>query len=135
MERLVVADTDVIIDYFSSSEPTAQAVASLIRADRLALTSITVFELYAGVMGTKRLGQIDSLVSLAKVFSFGIEDALAAVGIYNDLKREGKLIGLQDILVAGVCLARKKPLLTRNKDHFSRISALKLVDILANSRS
>lgn len=130
MERLVVADTDAIIDYFSSSEPTAIAVSRLLRTDSLALTTITVFELYAGVTGKKRIEQIVSLVSLSKVFSFRVEDALAAVGIYNDLKKAGKLIGIQDILVAGVCLARKKSLLTRNKDHFSRISALKLAEIL-----
>ena len=126
MERLVVADTDVIIDFFSGSEPFAQMIADLIQKDRLALTSITVFELYAGVSGPKRLDQIDDLVSLAKVFSFGTEEALAAVGIYNKLKKEGKLIGIQDILIAGVCLARKQPLLTRNRDHFSRISGLRL---------
>jgi tRNA(fMet)-specific endonuclease VapC len=126
MEGFVVADTDVIIDFFSGSEPFAKIVAQLIREDRLALTSITVFELYAGVTGPKRLDQIDNLVSLIKVFPFGTEDALAAVGIYNDLKRVGKLICIQDILIAGVCLARRRPLLTRNRGHFSRIPHLKL---------
>jgi len=129
MEHLLIADTDVIIDYFSGSEPFAGMVAGLIQKDSLALTSITVFELYAGVTGAKRLGQIDSLVSLAPVFPFGTEDAMAAVGIYNDLKKEGKLIGIQDILIAGICVARKLPLLTRNTDHFSRIPALKLPKI------
>jgi tRNA(fMet)-specific endonuclease VapC len=126
MEGFVVADTDVIIDFCSGSEPFAKIVAQLIREDRLALTSITVFELYAGVTGPKRLDQIDNLVSLIKVFPFGTEDALAAVGIYNDLKRVGKLICIQDILIAGVCLARRRPLLTRNRGHFSRIPHLKL---------
>lgn len=126
MERLVVAATDVIIDFFSGSEPFAQIVDNLIRKDRLALTSISVFELYAGVLGSKRLGQIDDLVSALTVFSLRTADALAAVGIYNDLKRGGHLIGIQDILIAGICIARKRPLLTRNTDHLSRIPALKL---------
>lgn len=126
MERLVIADTDVIIDFFSGSEPFAKMIANLIQEDRLALTSITVFELYAGVSGSKRLEQIDHLVSLTKVFPVRTEEALAAAGIYNKLKNQGKLIGIQDILIAGVCLARKHPLLTRNRDHFSRVSGLKL---------
>jgi tRNA(fMet)-specific endonuclease VapC len=96
------------------------------RKDRLALTAMTVFELYAGVTGSKRLDQIDNLISLTKVFALGAEEALTAVGIYNSLKREGKLIGIQDVLIAGVCLARGRPLLTRNRDHFSRITDLKL---------
>jgi predicted nucleic acid-binding protein len=126
MDHLIIADTDVIIDYFSGTEPFASAVADLIRTDSLALTSITVFELYAGVTGAKRLSQIDHLISVALVFPFGTEDAVAAVGIYNDLKKAGKLIGIQDILIAGVCLARERPLMTRNTHHFSRIPALKL---------
>lgn len=126
MERLIVADTDVIIDFFSGRAPFAQMVADLIQADRLALSSISVFELYAGVSGSKRLDQIDSLVSLVRVMSFGTEEALAAVGIYNALKKTGKLIGIPDILIAGVCIARKQPLLTRNRDHFSRIPDLKV---------
>jgi len=40
MESLVIADTDVVIDYFSGSEPIAGLVADLIRNDSLALTSI-----------------------------------------------------------------------------------------------
>lgn len=75
MERILVADTDVIIDFFSGTEPFAQTIADLIEDDSLALTSITVFELYAGVIGSRRLGQIDNLVSIAKVFYFGTEDA------------------------------------------------------------
>ena len=126
MERFVVADTDVIIDFFSGSEPFAQAVADLLRKDCLALTAITVFELYAGVLGAKRLGQIDDLISVVTVLSLGMEEALAAVAIYNDLKRGGQLIGIQDILIAGTCIARKRPLLTRNMEHFSRIPALNL---------
>lgn len=50
MERILVADTDVIIDFFSGTEPFAQTIADLIEDDSLALTSITVFELYAGVI-------------------------------------------------------------------------------------
>ncbi|MHC1725486.1 MAG: type II toxin-antitoxin system VapC family toxin [Syntrophobacteraceae bacterium] len=127
MEHLVIADTDVIIDYFSARETFSKMAAELILKDSLALTSITVFELYAGVAGARRLAQIDNLVALVPVFPFRTEDALAAVGIYNDLKKRGKLIGIRDILIAGICISRKAPLLTGNKDHFSRIHALKLL--------
>jgi predicted nucleic acid-binding protein len=37
------------------------------------------------------------------------------------------LIGLADILSAGICLSNELPLLTRNVDHFNRIEGLKLV--------
>jgi predicted nucleic acid-binding protein len=65
-------------------------IAGLIKKDLLALTSITVFELYAGVSGSKRRGQVYDLISLARIFPLGTEDALASVGIYNRLKKDGK---------------------------------------------
>lgn len=126
METLVIADTDVVIDFFSGVEPIASTVTELILADVLSLTSITVFELYAGITGKKRLKQIDDLISILPVFSLEKNEARTAARIYNDLKKIGKLIGNQDILIAAICITHNLPLLTRNTEHFSRISLLKL---------
>ena len=126
METIVIADTDVVIDFFSGTEPASTAISDLIRRDKLALTSVTLFELYAGIIGKKRLAQIDDLVSVIPVFSLDKKEAETAAMIYNELKQTGNLIGNQDILIAGICIARDLPLITRNTAHFSRISRLKL---------
>lgn len=127
MEHRVVGDTEVVIDYFSGKEPSAGKVAELIARDVLELTAVTVFELYAGILGRKRLEQIDDIVSLAGILPLDTDSAVAAVGVYNKLKRAGQLIGIQDILIAGICLAAQRPLLTRNTEHFSRIPNLELI--------
>ncbi len=126
METIVIADTDVVIDFFSGAEPAASSIANLIQGERLALTSVTVFELYAGITGKKRLKQIEDLISVTPVFPLGRSDAEVAARIYNELKKSGKLIGNQDILIAGICIAHKIALFSKNTDHFSRISHLKL---------
>jgi len=54
LDTTVIADSDVIIDFFAGSEPSASTIATLIGADYLALTAITVFELSAGIIGKKR---------------------------------------------------------------------------------
>ncbi len=126
METIVIADTDVVIDFFSGTEPVSTTISDLIRRDKLALTSVTLFELYAGIIGKKRLAQIDDLVSVIPVFSLDKKEAETAAMIYNELKQTGDLIGNQDILIAGICIARDLPLITRNTAHFSRISRLKL---------
>jgi predicted nucleic acid-binding protein len=51
LEPIVIADTDVVIDFFSRAEPGASIITKLIQGDRLALTSVTIFELFAGVTG------------------------------------------------------------------------------------
>jgi len=45
------------------------------------------------------------------------------------LEAEGLPIGMADYLIAGICLSRSAELLPRNRDHFSRIGALKLSDL------
>jgi predicted nucleic acid-binding protein len=54
-DHLIILDTDVIIDFFSGTSPGAQVVSELISPKRAALTSISVFELYAEIEGKKRL--------------------------------------------------------------------------------
>ncbi len=126
MEKIVIADTDVIIDFFSGAEPAASTIEQLILQDRLALTSITVFELYAGIIGKKRIKQIDDLTSLLPVFSFEEKHAEISAEIYNELKKKGNLIGNQDILIAGICITYDIPIITRNRAHFSRIPRLRI---------
>ncbi len=126
MEKIVIADTDVIIDFFSGTEPSASAIEQLILQDSLALTSITVFELYAGITGKKRKKQIDDLTLILPVFPFEEKHAETAAEIYNELKKTGNLIGNQDILIAGICVAHDIPIITRNTNHFSRISQLRI---------
>ena len=126
MEPIVIADTDVVIDFFSGAEPAASIMTRLIEGDRLALTSVTIFELFAGITGTKRLTQIRNLIAAIPIFPLGKSEAEAGARIYNELKKGGNLIGNQDILIAGICIAQDVALFSKNKDHFSRISHLRL---------
>jgi predicted nucleic acid-binding protein len=126
LDTNVISDTDVVIDFFSGIEPIASTIAELIQSNRLALTSITLFELYAGIKGKRRVRQIDDVVSFIPVLPFEKQDAETAAKIYTELKQKGKLIGNQDILIAGICINHERPLITRNTEHFSRISNLQL---------
>lgn len=129
METIVILDTDVIIDFFSGIEPIASTAANLIKQDRLALTSVSVFELYAGITGKKRLKQIDDLIWAIPVLPLKKEDAKIASQLYTDLEKGGKLIGNQDILIAGICINHDTPLLTRNIKLFSIIPRLKIYEV------
>ena len=126
MESLVIADTDVIIDFFADKPPLAGDVEDLLREGRLALSALSVFELYAGIVGTKRLRQIEILLENLPVLPLDLMAAAYAGKIYTDSKARGATVGNQDILIAGTCLANSLPLLTRNSPHFSKIKGLVL---------
>lgn len=127
MEELIVADTDIIIDFFTNAPPFAQAVSKLIKENKLAITSVSVFELYAGITGKKRLKQIEYFVKNIYVYPLNLIEAAIAGKIFTELKANGSLIGNQDILIAGICIANSLPLLTRNVTHFEIIKDLKLI--------
>jgi predicted nucleic acid-binding protein len=59
--HLIAVDTDVIIDFFRDISPAAEVLSELISREQAALTAVSVFELYAGVEGAKRLREIETL--------------------------------------------------------------------------
>ena len=129
MAKPVVVDTDVLIDYFSGVSPSAEAVLRLIETDRLAVTSLTIFELYCGVQREELQQDIELLVNASRiVLALSIEAARRAAEQFRDLKRKGQVLPAPDLLVAGCCLAADLPLLTRNRQHFSRLTQLDLVE-------
>lgn len=126
-DGLIVIDTDVIIDFFRDISPAADVFAELISSDKAAMTAISVFELYAGIEGAKRLRQIETLVQRLTVFPLNIIEAAMGGKIYTQLKSRGKLIGTHDILIAAICIVNDLPLYTKNIAHFSEIKDIRLL--------
>jgi len=124
---LIVVDTDVIIDFFRDISPAVNVFAELISSGKAALTSISVFELYAGIEGAKRLRQIEILVQKITVLPLNVIEAAMGGRIYTQLKSRGKLIGTHDILIAAICIANDLPLYSKNISHFSEIKDIRLL--------
>ena len=125
--RLIVVDTDVIIDFFRDKSPAADVFAELISLEKAAMTAISVFELYAGIEGAKRLRQIENLVQELIILPLNTLEAAIAGRISTQLKSRGKLVGTQDILIAAICVANDLPLYTKNMAHFSLIKDIRLL--------
>ncbi len=125
--RLIVLDTDVVIDFFTGISPGAEGILKLISQEEAALTSISVFELYAGIEGKRRLGQIETFIRDLAILPLDVIEAALAGKIYTQLKSKGQLIGTLDILIAAVCLANGLPLYTKNVTHFSKIEDIQIL--------
>lgn len=124
---MIIVDTDVIIDFFSGISPGAEIVLKLISQEEAALTSVSVFELYAGIEGKRRLSQIEILIRDLTIFPLDVIEAAIAGRIYTQLKSKGQLIGTHDILIAAICLANDLPLYTKNMNHFSKIEDIQIL--------
>lgn len=126
---MIVADTDVLIDALAGREAASARVDEELERGRLATTSVTAFELLsgAGSAGTRR--KVEHLLAPLSLLPFDDRAADAAAEARRELESQGIPIGMADYLIAGICLSRSTALLTRNRDHFSRIPGLELGEL------
>lgn len=128
MDGCVVVDTDILIDYFAGVSPSAEAVERLLQQDRLVVTTPTLFELACGAQTHQQLQDLELLMRATQVVELDAVAALRAGAVYRGLKVKGQLIEIPDLLIAGCCLREDLPLLTRNVEHFRRVSELTLLE-------
>jgi predicted nucleic acid-binding protein len=124
---VILADTDVLIDYLNGISPMFEQVARSVETEQIATTAITVFELISGADEGKRGKATNVVARSLPVLSLNFPAAERAASIRRHLERTGKSIGMADSLIAGIALTNDLPLLTRNRAHFSRVPDLKLV--------
>lgn len=122
MDRgVMVVDTDALVD-FLEGEGAHVKVRALLRAGRLATTAVTVFEVWRGL-------ETDEARELARrafrgIRVYALTEAAAKRAAEVERKLKAIPIGERDLLIAGVCLAIGRPLLTGNVRHFRRVPGL-----------
>lgn len=129
---MIVADTDVLIDALRGRQPTTTRVAEALSAGALATTTITEFELLSGARDPSTREAVERLLAPLAILPFDSAAASSAAAIRRALQETGEPIGTADYLIAGICLARSLPLLTRNRRHFGRVPGLLLGELKAN---
>ncbi|MFB6286909.1 MAG: type II toxin-antitoxin system VapC family toxin [Candidatus Bipolaricaulia bacterium] len=123
----VVVDSDTLIDYFGGYSPLADAVERLIENDRLAVTTVTLFELASGAQSEAQRTDVETLTLASRLLPLDLPSAMRGGQLYRDLRATGNLLETADLLIAACCLSRGLPLLTRNRRHFERIADLRLL--------
>lgn len=122
MDRPVLVDTDVMVD-FLRGHPKAIACVSDCSA-RIALSTIVVAELYAGVKGKDEMQTLDNLVSLFRIVPVSREIARAG-GIYRQTYARSHGVGLADAIIAAAAESLHAELRTLNTKHFPMFKNLR----------
>ena len=123
---MIVADSDVLIDFLRGREPSTSRVALEIRAGRLATTAINEFELLSGGRSRPQREKTRRLLAALSILPLDSRAGRAAAAVRRELEAGGQGIATADYLIAGVCLSRSTILLTRNRSHFERVPGLML---------
>jgi predicted nucleic acid-binding protein len=123
---MIVADTDVLIDYLEDIEPGAPRVARELELGTLATTVVTRFELLAGARTDRQQRQCGDLLAALPCLLLNEQAADRAAEVRRLLEARGATIGMADSLIAGIVITHQGILLTRNRRHFERIPDLTL---------
>lgn len=123
---MIIADTDVLIDYLQGKGATADRVALELEHAQLYTTAVTRFELQAGARSPRQAKLLAQLLEALPCLPLDAAAADRAAEVRRTLERRGQPIGMGDSLIAGITLARKGILLTRNRQHFERVPGLSL---------
>ncbi len=130
VHALVVADSDLVIDFLRGRGPGAAALRRWLTEGRLRVTAVTVFELRVGTDYLERQAQLATLFA-RRTLPLDTLGALHAGEAHARLQAAGRGIGLKDSLQAGICKRFGLPLATRNTRHLERVEGLRLVSVEA----
>jgi predicted nucleic acid-binding protein len=123
---MMVADTDVLIDFLQGAEPAARRIGLELEHQALVTTVVTRFELLAGARHDRQRRLIAELLSALPCLPLDEAAADRAASVRQTLVANGIDIGMGDSLIAGIVLVHRRILLTRNRRHFERVPELSL---------
>ena len=121
MERSLLLDTDVLVDFFRGYKKAVSFVNSY--SSRIILSSIGVAELYAGVKEGAEQTSLENFVSLFRVVPVTAEIAKTG-GFYKREYGKSHGVGLADAIIAATSEAEDAELKTLNIKHYPMIKGL-----------
>ena len=124
----MILDTNALVALLKGVSEANEALLRLEEIDdELSTTIISAYELIRGayVSSTpeKNLAEVQDLLSNIQVLDLTLQACVEASKIYRELRKSGRLIGENDILIAGIVKACAGTLLTRDA-HFKLVEGL-----------
>jgi toxin FitB len=140
---MIVLDTDVASGLMRPNRDTRLAGwLDQYAPETTFLTAVTVYELRYGVEALpegRRRDELDRAINRALTDDFGgrvlpLDEAAAAIAasLAVSRRRQGRPIEIRDTLIAGIVLANKAELATRNVRHFQDLD-VPVIDPFAES--
>ncbi len=117
-------DTSIIIDYLRKKNKKKSQFYKSVGNYTLFVSTITLFELFAGAKDERKRQDIDNIMEYVKILPFTKNTAKKSGEIHQSLKNKNKLIEIKDLFIAATALSHNLPLMTLNVKHFDRIEDL-----------
>ncbi len=115
----MLVDTDLLIDYFKDLPEAVAFVEANI--DQIAISSISVAELYQGVRDGTERDALDDFISAVRVLNVDLAIAKSG-GLYRRQYKSSHNSGLADCLIAATAKEHRLPLKSLNTKHFPMLA-------------
>ena len=128
MERSgMVIDTSIFIEFLRAKDKTKTVLFQIPEADHFYISSVTLYELLIEANTPEKVNDIKILTEGIPVLAFNEDVASKAAQIYQQLRKQNKMIEFRDIFIAATCIVNDLPVKTANLKHFERIEGLSFV--------
>ncbi|MGQ0801489.1 MAG: PIN domain-containing protein [Pseudomarimonas sp.] len=128
---MFLLDTNTLIYYFKGMGNVTERLLAT-PPDQLSISTISLFEIETGLRkqsgALTRRKQLEAFVRSTQVLVLDQAAASAAAAIRAELESKGQPIGPLDNLIAGIAVANRRTLVTRNIREFSRVPNLEVED-------
>jgi predicted nucleic acid-binding protein len=128
VEDLICLDSDVIIDHLGGRGPGVGIFEEVVKKKVPFTTHINRFELLCGARDKGEVAIINECLLGFTVLPFDRAGSEVASRVYTELKRRGRMVGVRDIMIAGVVLANNLMLATKNVKDFKVIKGLRILE-------
>jgi tRNA(fMet)-specific endonuclease VapC len=124
-------DTSIVIDFLKNNSDAISFIENLEDSkEDISIASPTIIELIRGLSSKNiREGEkekIKELIDSFFVLNLDKQSSILAGEIESELIKTGRLIDLEDIMIAAIAIINSEKLITRNEKHFSRIKRLEI---------
>ena len=121
---MILCDTNVIIEILKGNKTTIDIIES-IGLGNIAISSVTVMELYFGALNKRELNKIKKHLQALNIVHFDTDISESAIKL---IERFSKSHGLQipDAIIAATAMTSKIKLFTFNLKDFKYIDGLKV---------
>lgn len=129
MNRKIIVDTSVWIEYFKNNADIASFMEKNLLEDNIAIVGIIVSELIQGIKHIRDREIIRSNINALEYIDIKYEDWVATGELSGTLRKNGVTLPLTDIVIAAAAIKHDLQLATLDR-HFKLIPDLKLVQPL-----
>ena len=126
----MILDSTFLVDFERESvRRTAGAATKFLETrpkEELCITFTIAGELAAGTSLGRDRAKWESFIGPFRFLGYNDEVSWQFGMVFRELRRQGMLIGANDMWIAATALANDQPVLTRNRDEFQRVPGLEV---------